>query len=272
MTTWPRYRFPIAGASSIRWLQGPLVRPVQPQHPEGRQAHHRRRRLVLQPRHHLGQRGRKPPGGDALRRRHHQRPRHQWFLQRCRPAGLLGNLRHGVRALPGRYGVQAAGVGIPAHPGVQHQLREARRGRQRQRRPARWQDAHRFAHRPAGRLHRQAPCTTSRTTTTSTASASASSPSPRFPRLPVPGQPAGPALVRLACQQPLPVQHRVLPPHREGHQQRPERPRARRCARTTSSWPTSTARTPSCPASRWKPRCCTTATPRMARTTTTRTA
>ena len=54
----------------------------------------------------------------------------------------------------------------------------------------------------------------------------------RFPRLPVPGQPAGRAPVRRPRQQPLPVQSGRLPAAREGHQLAASTTSARRCATT----------------------------------------
>ena len=72
----------------------------------------------------------------------------------------------------------------------------------------------------------------------------------RLPRLPVPGQPLGVRLFGTRDNNRWQYNLGVVPAPREGHQQRLERRQPARCATTTSSSPTSTARTCRCRASR----------------------
>ncbi len=102
----------------------------------------------------------------------------------------------------------------------------ARRNPRRRRRSTRRTHAHRQLRRHSGSLRRQTPAQRIRPLTTSTASASAFSRSRRTFAA------SCSRTINSACgcsataqQQRLSVQPRVVPPHREGHQQRPERHR-----------------------------------------------
>ena len=174
-------------------------------------------------RHALSSRAR----ADAGRRRSRRaRPGDQQHLRPLRPhAGQPRPTSSSLVAHQGRHRLQAARSRIPLHAGLQLQPHRCRRARRHQHQPAQGPDARRRFPRACRKPSSTTTSATCRTATTSTPCASASSRSRRFPRLPVPGQPARRAPLRQPRQQSLAVQPRLVPPPREGHQQRPQRHR-----------------------------------------------